>query len=477
MPEGWVSTSAAAGILNRHPRIVRKYFAADLAGRPERGIPLGVRWFDGRGGRGGRVMMAPGERVEALAQALGSADAAPPAARLPAAIAPLRATTAPATAPVPLDARMGTTEPGAAVPMADPSGRLAHKDHWAAILRDISGHEKGSPAWNAAIAAAAEKTWTTPAGTAKRYKEDTIRKKLRAWYRNGDAALLRKTRSDAGKKRVRYGKGLGALGLAPASEDACIAAAAAYRDSYFRSDPHPTIPKATRLIVAKMVRLVRANGAAGTNAELKALCRPCERFVKEGLPFTMAGRYEQDHKAWRDRDVRRTRRTRGSLWPGHYCVDVTKDDVPLNLDGRAITPYSINWFDLATHELFYSTHVLPEGGAIAQTHVHLSFLDLVEERGLPLSIQHDRGGEFGRLALVCDALQLNMKVTSLSCSASMAASLAERIGPIHVTLPHNAAAKPAEPLQRVFGYPLRQRPPVALSHDMRGRMVPPAHSR
>ena len=34
----------------------------------------------------------------------------------------------------------------------------------------------------------------------------------------------------------------------------------------------------------------------------------------------------------------------------------------------------------------------------------------------------------------------------------MAASLAERIGPIHVTLPHNAAAKPAEPLQRVFGY-------------------------
>ena len=180
MPEGWVSTSAAAGILNRHPRIVRKYFAADLAGRPERGIPLGVRWFDGRGGRGGRVMMAPGERVEALAQALGSADAAPPAARLPAATAPLPATAAPATAPVPLDARMGTTEPGAAVPMVDQSGRLTHKDHWAAIVRDISGHEKGSSAWNAAIAAAAEKTWTTPVGTAKRYKEDTIRKKLRA---------------------------------------------------------------------------------------------------------------------------------------------------------------------------------------------------------------------------------------------------------------------------------------------------------
>ena len=134
-----------------------------------------------------------------------------------------------------------------------------------------------------------------------------------------------------------------------------------------------------------MVRLVRTEGAAaGTNGELKALCRPCERFVKEGLPFTMAGRYEQNHKAWRDRDVRRTRRVRDSLWPGHYCVDVTKDDVPLMVGGREITPYSINWFDLATHELFYSTHVLPEGGAITQTHVHHSFLDLAEERGLPL---------------------------------------------------------------------------------------------
>ncbi|MFJ7313502.1 Mu transposase C-terminal domain-containing protein [Pseudomonas sp. NPDC098747] len=274
----------------------------------------------------------------------------------------------------------------------------------------------------------------SPDGRRRRVSLDSLYHWVARYEAQGLTALMRRPRSDVGRKLV---------GITREWESAC-----------------PLATEAQALIAEQLAEQVRSLWAAGapgyrTVAELGsavlfdlsvaagwsdvtlAQCQLSRHYVEHFRRYALLAMHDKDARLFFDTRVPRIRRHREGLQPMDIVVgDVHPIDIKLTrADGTAVMPRAIAWLDVATQRLHVTLIQLEKGEGVKQVHVAQSFAAMCSAWGLPRQLYLDNGAEYGWQDMMSGFAQL---------SRLTGAALDTRLNPVVRARPYNAQAKPIE---------------------------------
>lgn len=135
---------------------------------------------------------------------------------------------------------------------------------------------------------------------------------------------------------------------------------------------------------------------AGWHDATLADCKITRHAVEKYRAFSRVHTYRKDAKAFFDHQRPRIERDHSLLRPMEQVVgDVHPIDVYVRReDGSTATPRFIAWYDVATHRMCGTIHLLDAGTGVTQAEVWASFAEMVEVWGLPTHLYLDNGREY-----------------------------------------------------------------------------------
>jgi hypothetical protein len=404
----YLSIGAFSTLLGISDRKARRALARCLEGKPYRGWQLSVQFAHGRGGtRGFQYQVAveslPPElrqRVIELGYVKSEAvtgDVVVPTSGLPAPVAP-----------DPLDTSS-----------ADWQRRLN-------LIGPALRHPPRSKARRRAIEAAAKVAGISPAA---------LYSWIAAYDHDGCAGLKRKAPGTRGQSRTiisrRWDRAV------PFDEPTRRKIAEKLR-RYIRSGWANDFRGWRNIAHAAAGKLIRLTIEAGFSApNIRELCAVPRHLIDAQRHYSQLATRDKDAKAFFDRQLPRTRRTRAGLAP----MDIVTGDVhPVDIyyqreDGSRATPKMIGWTDVATNRVYADFVFLPPGAGVRQEHVIESFIGMTQhpDWGLPRMLYLDNGSEYRWDEFIQDAMRL----------AHLDGPAARRSMSIRAE-PHNAASKTVE---------------------------------
>ena len=270
---------------------------------------------------------------------------------------------------------------------------------------------------------------------------------LKSWFTHynkyGVVGLQRKRRADAGKRRAMISAKWDATtkSLPPEERCAIVEEIELHIRSLYAAGA-PGRRHVANLATRKLIDLTRAAGIEMTEPEALEVCCVPERFAYRWRAYQVVAIKRNDAKTFSDHYVPRIKRDRGSLKPMDWVAgDVHHSDLLYGRDDQSTaTAKLIVWEDLATDRLFVTVVFLPPGRAIRQEDVIVSFIDMVQEWGMPSALYLDNGPEYGKA-------WTNLIKDALKCPAFTNHAIKIVVGSgIKRARPYNAQAKVIESL-------------------------------
>jgi len=405
--------------------------------------------------------------------------------------------TQPVTAPITRDRIVAPTAPTSETPSTASDDSRGYEVDIGSLAPALRTYEQlapidKSPFASALVAAVLSGTvdwqrklaWIMPAlaardegGSALRVLNQTARQPsapplgtLKSWFTHyakyGVVALRRKRRADAGKRRAMISAKWDAAtkSLPPEERYAIVEEIELHIRSLYAAGA-PGRRQVANLATGKLIDLTRAAGIKMTQSEALDVCRVPERFTYRWRNYQLVAVKRNDAKTFADQHIPRIKRDRTSLKPMDWVAgDVHHSDLLYERDDQSTaTAKLISWEDLATNRLFASVVFLPPGRAIRQEDVIVSFIDMVQEWGMPSALYLDNGPEYGTAwtSLIKEALNCP-DFTNHAIKIAVGSGI-NRAGP------YNAQAKVIESLFSVL-----ERGPFVMLHGHIGgnRMKP-----
>lgn len=235
-----------------------------------------------------------------------------------------------------------------------------------ALIEPALAHPPRSRARGDAIAETVAIGHTKPDGRAVRIGERTLSDWIRKYETNGLQGLVRQRRHDT--PRVFITREWDAA--CPLPEDAKAAIAdkiATHIKSLWRS-ADPGCNNTARLATSALQRFCHE---AGWNEASLEDCRITRHLVEKFRAYSISHTYRKDAKRFFDDFRPRIERDHSLLRPMEQVVgDVHPLDVYVRReDGSTATPRFIAWYDVATHRLCGSLHLLDAGTGVTQAMV------------------------------------------------------------------------------------------------------------
>lgn len=267
--------------------------------------------------------------------------------------------------------------------------RVAEMKWKAAIVAPALAQPKGSEARAALLAGIAARTHQSINGKPVQYAVDTLRDWVALIEAGQEEQLARQRRADAGNRRFHVNSKWDQACPLPETEKRAIAAAL---EEHLRGAHRNLTPerKIDALASAKLQELARDAGWLDA-----PLIRPGLHLVRQFAYARLPGIHEKDARQFHDK-YRPSIHRRRPKWPMD-CVfgDVHPDDIlVLREDGSEATARMIAWFDMASHDVFYTLVLLPKGKGITQSDIVASFVAMVQAWGLPKRLYLDNGSEY-----------------------------------------------------------------------------------
>lgn len=260
-----------------------------------------------------------------------------------------------------------------------------------ALIEPALAHPPRSRARGDAVAEIAALEHTKPDGRAIRIGERTLSDWIKKYEANGRQGLVRQRRHDA--PRVFITREWDAA--CPLPEDAKVAIAdriTTHIKSLWKS-ADPGCNNTARLATSALQRFCHEAGWHEASLED---CRITRHVVEKYRAYSLPHTYRKDRKRFFDDFQPRIERDHSLLRPMEQVVgDVHPLDVYVRReDGSTATPRFIAWYDVATHRLCGTLHLLDAGTGVTQAMVWASFAEMVEAWGLPTHLYLDNGREY-----------------------------------------------------------------------------------
>lgn len=414
----YIATEVVASVAGVCPRAVKKAILAIIRGEWNswRGAKLIVRQVRGRGGRSGwryevRLDSLPPDLQRRWQELSGPVE---PALKLDDATM------------VTCQWRYALIQPALAAAKRSPER--------AAIVKDIAGREH-----------------VTPMGRRERVGERTLQRWIDAFEQpaphGGFAGLMRKKREGHGEAAVIVTR---AWDRAVSFDDAVKHRVAHELRQYVRGlqKANESLSFITPIAAVKLAELTRAEGFAGDDAALAAICAVPYHFIRAERAYKKVATFKNDRSTYEDAKPR-IQRTRAGLAPNDIWVgDVHPVDIlHRRADGSTATLRAIAWLDLATNRIHVTWIALDKGqGGVRNTHVIRSFAAAVAAWGAPRALYVDNGSEYNWAEFINDALKL-LDAQGRRFVGDLA-TWAERHSNVIKAMPYNA---PAKPIENIFG--------------------------
>lgn len=260
-----------------------------------------------------------------------------------------------------------------------------------ALIEPALAHPPRSRARGAAIAEIAAIEHTKPDGRAGRIWERTLSDWIRKYETSGLQGLVRQRRHDV--PRVFITREWDAA--CPLSDEA----KAAISDKITKhvkslwGSGEPGCNNAARLATTALQRFCHEAGWHEASLEE---CRITRHLVEKYRSYSLVNTYKKDAKRYFDDFRPRIERDHSLLRPMEQVVgDVHPLDVLVRReDSTTATPRFIAWYDVATHRLCGTLHLLDAGTGVTQAMVWASFAEMVDVWGLPTHLYLDNGREY-----------------------------------------------------------------------------------
>lgn len=364
----WVGTADFAAVAGISRQAAHKALFQALNNHTWRGTSLDVRAIDGAGGRGGKALQVYIPSLPADLRAIWHK-------RNP------RALDAPAVSPIQF--------PAPAVIDLCIGNRVAEMKWKSAIVGPALLQPKGSKARAAILKDIAARPHQGLHGKSVQVAVDTLRDWLTKIEAGNEGRLARQRRADAGNVRYHVNSKWDKACPLPDTEKRIIAAAL---EDHIRGQHRnlATERKIDALASAKLQELAKDAGWLAA-----PLIRPGLHLVRKFKSSRLPGIQEKDAKLFHDK-YRPSIHRRRPRWPME-CVfgDVHPDDILyVREDGTEATARMIAWFDMASHDVFYTLVPLPKGKGITQADIVESFIEMVQAWGLPRRLYLDNGSEY-----------------------------------------------------------------------------------
>lgn len=260
-----------------------------------------------------------------------------------------------------------------------------------ALIEPALAHPPRSRARGEAIAALAAIEHTKPDGRAIRIGERTLSDWIKKYEANGLRGLVRQRRHDA--PRVFITRQWDTACPLPEEAKAAIADRITRHIKSLWKSADPGCNNTARLATSALQRFCHE---AGWNEASLEDCRITRHLVEKFRAYSLSHTYRKDRKRFFDDFRPRIQRDHSLLRPMEQVVgDVHPLDVLVRReDGSTATPRFIAWYDVATHRLCGTLHLLDSGTGVTQAMVWASFAEMVEAWGLPTQLYLDNGREY-----------------------------------------------------------------------------------
>jgi len=342
--------------------------------------------------------------------------------------------------PLDLQERWKALQSGVDRPLRHGERAKAERSWWQALLQPVLAHPKHSRERGAAIAAIVANGHVRPNGSLLRPSERMIQRKLAAFEGGGLATLAGHKRADAGVARVILSRTWDkAVPFGDAEKERIAAVLRDYVRGLIRAGD---APRSIRALAAwRLAQITRAAGFDPGEAELAAICRVPDNFIRAEKVYRKVYTFEKDRRAFEARKPRIGRTA--TLLPMQLVVaDVHPLDIlMLRPDGSEAYPKAIAWKDEGTNRLWFDVVLLEKGQGITNADVIGSFVRMVTAWGAPRVLQIDNGAEYNWAGFIDDGLQLldqggNRYIEDIRGPESRSS--------IYKSKPYNAAAKSIE---------------------------------
>lgn len=222
-------------------------------------------------------------------------------------------------------------------------------------------------------------------------KARTLQDWIKRFEADGLQGLVRQRRHDVPRVFVTR-KWDAACPLPDEAKAAIAAKIITFIKSLWRT-ANPGCNNTARLATTELQRLCHEAGWDGATLEH---CRITRAAVEKYRHYSLAHTYRKDAKAFFDHHRPRIERDHSMLRPMEQVVgDVHPLDVLVRRgDGSTATPRFIAWYDVATHRMCGTLHLLDAGTGVTQAMVWDSFAEMVEAWGLPTHLYLDNGREY-----------------------------------------------------------------------------------
>lgn len=261
-----------------------------------------------------------------------------------------------------------------------------------ALIKPALAHPPRSRARGEAIAALAAIEHTKPDGRAIRIGERTLSDWIKKYEASGTLqGLVRQRRHDA--PRVFITREWDAACQLPEDAKAAIADRITRHIKSLWKSADPGCNNTARLATSALQRFCHEAGWHEASLED---CRITRHAVEKYRQYSLSHTYRKDAKRFFDDFRPRIERDHSLLRPMEQVVgDVHPLDVYVRReDGSTATPRFIAWYDVATHRLCGTLHLLDAGTGVTQALVWASFAEMVEAWGLPTHLYLDNGREY-----------------------------------------------------------------------------------
>lgn len=260
-----------------------------------------------------------------------------------------------------------------------------------ALIEPALAHPPRSRARGDAIAALADIEHTKPDGRAVRIGERTLSDWIKKYEASGLQGLVRRRRHDA--PRVFITREWDAACPLPEDAKAAIADRITRHIKSLWGEADPGCTNTARLATSALQQFCHEAGWHEANLDD---CRITRHAVEKYRAYSLPHTYRKDRKRFFDDFQPRIERDHSLLRPMEQVVgDVHPLDVYVRReDGSTATPRFIAWYDVATHRLCGTLHLLDAGTGVTQAMVWASFAEMVEAWGLPTHLYLDNGREY-----------------------------------------------------------------------------------
>lgn len=219
---------------------------------------------------------------------------------------------------------------------------------------------------------------------------------LRRWIdevdRDNLPALARKRRADSKSRRCLISRAWDDACPLPETEKTRIAAEL---ETYIRSLWASGAPGVNRIEAFSSSKLAQLCRAAGWPEATQQNCTVGRYLVEQHRGVGLVAIKERHAKLFFDQYTPRIKRNRDGLKPMDVVIgDVHPLDVIKAHDDREVHARLIAWLDLATYDIHVTVVLLDKGRGIRQEDIARSFVDMVNEWGIPRCLYLDNGSEY-----------------------------------------------------------------------------------